>query len=137
MPDRFIHKVNSLIPNLLDNVYVFILLSIISYVLGGLDEMLLLMLLLITLDVALNLTMKKDTPLHLFKIKLKIILVIIVGTFVDKIFGTVGDISIRKYLLVAYSYNEVIDILQILKEDKGFFIPEQLSSMLEKHKKRK
>lgn len=108
-----------------DNVFVYLLLSLITYFLGGLDESLLTLFFFNILDILLSFSSKKKARLSS---KFRIYVVIMLGVMIDRMLKL--ETEIRYYLLIYYSYNEIINILNKVCEDKSIKIPEKLQKLI-------
>lgn len=66
--------------------------------------------------------------------KTKILVAVIVGSILDSYCGFTGSpLNFRNYIILAYSYNEVISILENLRQS-GVWIPPGIEKRLEKLK---
>lgn len=101
---------------------------LIYYILGGIDRYIgTLFLLQILHSICLCLD-RKGVPIVSM---LKVYIVIATSVIADNLLNL--DIAnMRIYLLLYYSYNEIVDILNILKSDKNLSIPKKLLDKLNK-----
>lgn len=136
MEKMFVNKLSTLVSTLMDNPYVFILISIATYLLGGVDETLIVLFSLNVIDFTLSLLSSEKNVKKVFSYKIKMYLVIILGVMLDKILGTEHNqvTKARTYIILAYSYNEIVNIVNCLCSDEGFFVPPGLRRYVEKIK---
>lgn len=81
---------------------------------------------------------KKRSNKNLFINKVKIYIVIILGVTLDRLMGI--DLNtvtrVRTYIILGYSYNEIVSILNTLCLDESFYLPKGIRSYIDKiHKK--
>ncbi|MGL5962620.1 MAG: phage holin family protein [Cetobacterium sp.] len=110
-----------------NNVWVYAISMIASWLLGGLDKALLSLFVLNAIDLVVYFLSKGNRKGVLVS-KFKIYLVLILGVIVDRVFGfdSNENIRLRNYLVFAYSYNEVVNVLQMLALDDNFYIPHRM-----------
>ncbi|MGL6185547.1 MAG: phage holin family protein [Clostridium chrysemydis] len=120
----------------MDNPYVYFSLSIIVYLLGGIDETLIVLFCLNIIDLILGLLSSNRDKKKLLSHKIKMYLVIILGVMLDKVLGTENNqiTKARTYIILAYSYNEVVNIVNSLCSDEDFFVPAGLRKYVKKLK---
>ncbi|MGL6099967.1 MAG: phage holin family protein [Fusobacteriaceae bacterium] len=136
MNDTLMNKVDVLFQALSKNPYIYLLAISLLHLLGGLDELLKALLCLNTIDIILCL-MSKDRPNKGVMIgKIKLLIVVILGTLLDKMLGLENHprLSARNGLIYGYGYNECVSIINTLCLDPTFYVPSILKSNIEKLK---
>lgn len=123
--------INDIQPILQENVMIYFLLSVLYYLVGGVDESFMTLVMLHLVLIITCLLCKKSINLDSI---LRVYITIILGNIVDGIIN-LGNTSLRIYLIIYYTYNTMVDIVNTLSEDKRFPIPEKLRKILEKMKK--
>lgn len=138
MNESILDKLNGIIQPLLDNPYFYFFISVLIYCLGGVDELLKALLCLTTVDVIVCFLSKERSNEGIFKQKLKIFLMIVMGTMVDKMLGLEGHptLSARSGLLYGYGYNEGVSIINTLCMDSAFYIPKSIRKHISKLKEK-
>lgn len=114
-----------------DHIILYFTLSVLWYLLGGVDDPLMTLIVLHLIKVISCFICKKDLEVNSI---VKIYVVIVLGNILDNVFK-LDSTSLRMYLIIYYTYNTMVDILNTLSEDKRFPIPNQLKKVLEKMKK--
>ena len=114
-----------------DHIILYFTLSVLWYLLGGIDDPLMTLIVLHLIKVISCFICKKDLEVNSV---VKIYVVIVLGNILDNVFK-LDSTSLRMYLIIYYTYNTMVDILNTLSEDKRFPIPNQLKKVLEKMKK--
>lgn len=114
-----------------DHIILYFTLSVLWYLLGGIDDPLMTLIVLHLIKVISCFICKKDLEVNSI---VKIYVVIVLGNILDNVFK-LDSTSLRMYLIIYYTYNTMVDILNTLSEDKRFPIPNQLKKVLEKMKK--
>ena len=118
-------------PFLQDNLILYLVLSLLYYLLGGIDETLVTLFVVHLIYIMLTLVVKKTVDiLHI----IKIYIVIMLGNVID-ISLDFNTTSLRNYLILYYTYNNIIDMINILAEDERLAIPKNLKDVLKKIKK--
>jgi len=122
-----------LIP-ILHSTTVSVILSILSAIFGGLDDVFLTLLGLMFVDNTLNMITHKVSIRDSLKTDLKVLLVIFLGIQLDRLLGLTGNTvnKSRTYLILSYSYNEMLNIIDFLSEDDTFYIPSFLRKLIKK-----
>lgn len=110
-----------------EHMILFFVCSCISYALGGVDEYVGTLFLLQVLHSICLILARKRVPVSNM---IKVYLVIATGVASNKVLNLETE-DIRTYLLLYYSYNEVIDIVNILKED-GVLLPTKVLGKITK-----
>lgn len=114
-----------------DHIILYFTLSVLWYLLGGIDDPLMTLIVLHLIKVISCFICKKDLEVNSM---VKVYVVIVLGNILDNVFK-LDSTSLRMYLIIYYTYNTMVDILNTLSEDKRFPIPNQLKKVLEKMKK--
>ena len=114
-----------------DHIILYFTLSVLWYLLGGIDDPLMTLIVLHLIKVISCFICKKDLEVNSV---VKVYVVIVLGNILDNVFK-LDSTSLRMYLIIYYTYNTMVDILNTLSEDKRFPIPNQLKKVLEKMKK--
>ena len=114
-----------------DHIILYFTLSVLWYLLGGIDDPLMTLIVLHLIKVISCFICKKDLEVNSI---VKVYVVIVLGNILDNVFK-LDSTSLRMYLIIYYTYNTMVDILNTLSEDKRFPIPNQLKKVLEKMKK--
>ena len=114
-----------------DHIILYFTLSVLWYLLGGIDDPLMTLIILHLIKVISCFICKKDLEVNSV---VKVYVVIVLGNILDNVFK-LDSTSLRMYLIIYYTYNTMVDILNTLSEDKRFPIPNQLKKVLEKMKK--
>lgn len=114
-----------------DHIILYFTLSVLWYLLGGVDDPLMTLIVLHLIKVISCFICKKDLEVNSI---VKVYVVIVLGNILDNVFK-LDSTSLRMYLIIYYTYNTMVDILNTLSEDKRFPIPNQLKKVLEKMKK--
>ncbi|MGL5960698.1 MAG: phage holin family protein [Cetobacterium sp.] len=112
------------------------MLIITTHLLGGLDELLKALLCLSTMDVIVCYLSKERSNGGVIIGKFKLLVVIAIGTLLDKILGLDNHprLSARNGLIYGYCYNECVSIINTLCLDPTFCVPNILRSSIEKLK---
>lgn len=132
MYNELLKTILQYIDNLMqDHIILYFTLSVLWYLLGGIDDPLMTLIVLHLIKVISCFICKKDLEVNSI---VKIYVVIVLGNILDNIFK-LDSTSLRMYLIIYYTYNTMVDILNTLSEDKRFPIPNQLKKVLEKMKK--
>ena len=138
MNENILDRLNGIIQPILDNPYIYISISVLIYCLGGIDELLKALLCLTTVDIIVCFLSKERSNEGIFKHKLKIFLMIVMSTMVDKMLGLEGHptLSARSGLLYGYGYNECVSIINTLCVDSAFYIPKGVMKHIGKLKEK-
>lgn len=127
----YVEQLISIIQTIIhDSVVVYFIYSLIYYLLGGVDESILTLIMLQGIYIV---------ACYLSKLKvcytfiIKVYLTIMVGALLDRTFHFDSS-SLRMYLILYYTYNTLVDVLNVLSLDK-FKIPKGLKKMIGKIKK--
>lgn len=138
MEERFVSKLNETISQITGNPYIYFALSLLVYLLGGIDETIIVLFCLNIIDLVLGLLSTNRDKKKLFSHKLKIYLVIILGVLLDKVLGTENNqiTKARTYIILAYSYNEIVSIINSLCSDEDFFVPTGIRKYVNKIKEK-
>lgn len=138
MEEKFMNKIHEIATNLMDNVYIYFVVSVLLYFLGGVDETLIVLFCLNIIDIALGLLSNTKDKKQLFLHKIKIYIVIMLGVMMDKVLGIEGNTitRARTYIILAYSYNEIASIVNTLCMDESFFLPKGFRTYMKKIEKR-
>ena len=138
MKESLLDRLNDITQSLLDSPYLYAIISVLIYCLGGVDELLKALLCLTTVDVIVCFLSKERSNEGIFKQKLRIFLMIVMGTMVDKMLGLEGHpaLSARSGLLYGYGYNEVVSIINTLCMDSAFYIPKNIQKHISKLKEK-
>lgn len=132
MYNELLKTILQYIDNLMqDHIILYFTLSVLWYLLGGIDDPLMTLIVLHLIKVISCFICKKDLEVNSI---VKIYVVIVLGNILDNVFK-LDSTSLRMYLIIYYTYNTMVDILNTLSEDKRFPIPNQLKKVLEKMKK--
>ncbi|MGL5049886.1 MAG: phage holin family protein [Fusobacteriaceae bacterium] len=104
------------------------------YLLGGIDELLKALLCLNAIDVIICWMSNERSNEGLLKSKLKLLIVVVMGTLLDKMLGldTHPRLSARNGMIYGYGYNECVSIINTLCLDPTFYIPSVLRKNIEK-----
>lgn len=122
---------NHINPFLQDNLVLYLVLSLLYYLLGGVDEALVTLFVVHFIYILLMLVVRKTMDLlHI----IKIYIVIMLGNIID-IALNFDTTSLRNYLILYYTYNNIIDMINILAEDERLSVPKNLKDVLKKIKK--
>ncbi|MGL6024129.1 MAG: phage holin family protein [Cetobacterium sp.] len=107
-----------------------------THLLGGFDELLKALLCLSVIDVLLCYLSKERPNEGVVVSKIKLLVVIVLGTILDKMLGLDNHprLSARNGLIYGYGYNECVSIINTLCLDPTFYIPSVLRSNIEKLK---
>lgn len=134
MNETVIWKIKEIVQPILDNVYIYVLFSLLIYFLGGLDDTLIGLIGLNILDIAVCLLSKERPNERLFINKIKIYILIIVGVTIDKLTGLDSNstMRIRTYIILGFSYNEGVNIINTLCLDESFYIPKGIKKYIDK-----
>lgn len=118
-------KLKEIFLPLMDNIYVYIFVSFLLYFLGGFDESIIVLFCLNIIDILLNISSNPCCTKGIIISKLKIYLVISVGVMLDRLLGIENNptTKARTYIILAYSYNEIANIINLLCSDEKFFVP--------------
>ena len=119
---------------MLSNPYVYFILLIFITLLGGMDELLNALLCLMFIDIVVCLIAKERPNEGLFKTKFKILIMVIIGSLMDKFLGLEGVslLSARVCIIYGYGYNQITSIINTLALDPNFYIPPKLRGVVEK-----
>lgn len=132
MYNEIIESILLQIGNLMqENIIIYFILSVLYYLLGGVDDSLMTLIVLHFVKMVSSIVCKKNLEVNNI---IKIYLVVVLGNILDNIFK-LDSTSLRTYLIIYYTYNTMVDILNTLSEDKRFPIPNQIKKVLEKIKK--
>lgn len=132
MYNELLKTILQYIDNLMqDHIILYFTLSVLWYLLGGIDDPLMTLIVLHLIKVISCFICKKDLEVNSI---VKVYVVIVLGNILDNVFK-LDSTSLRMYLIIYYTYNTMVDILNTLSEDKRFPIPNQLKKVLEKMKK--
>ncbi|MGL6167457.1 MAG: phage holin family protein [Fusobacteriaceae bacterium] len=134
MNETLIYKFNGLSYTFSNNPYIYLLSASTVYLLGGMDELLKALLCLNVIDIILCYMSNERGNDGLLKSKVKLLIVIIMGTLLDKMLGLDNHprLSARNGLIYGYGYNECVSIINTLCLDPTFYIPTILRSNIEK-----
>lgn len=103
--------------------------SIVTYLLGGFDEYIVILIILLAVNVILNIFEGKSVLKEEIKHKFKVLLVIAMSVLAEKIIN--NTIKLRFYCICVYSYSELCNIFLLLEDDK-FKIPKKLKALIKK-----
>lgn len=117
-----------LLPYLQEHIVLYFICSLIYYALGGVDEHVITLFLLQIIHIICLLLARKSVPLASM---LRVYIIIATSVLADDILQ-VNTAKLRVYLLLYYSYNEIVDIFNILGQDKRLSIPKKLLDVLNK-----
>lgn len=117
-----------LLPYLQEHIVLYFICSLIYYALGGVDEHVITLFLLQIIHIICLLLARKNVPLASM---LRVYIIIATSVLADDILQ-VNTAKLRVYLLLYYSYNEIVDIFNILGQDKRLSIPKKLLEVLNK-----
>lgn len=117
-----------LLPYLQEHIVLYFICSLIYYALGGVDEHVITLFLLQIIHIICLLLARKSVPLVSM---LRVYIIIATSVLADDILQ-VNTAKLRVYLLLYYSYNEIVDIFNILGQDKRLSIPKKLLEVLNK-----
>jgi phage-related holin len=117
-----------LLPYLQEHIVLYFICSLIYYALGGVDEHVITLFLLQIIHIICLLLARKSVPLASM---LRVYIIIATSVLADDILQ-VNTAKLRVYLLLYYSYNEIVDIFNILGQDKRLSIPKKLLEVLNK-----
>lgn len=109
-----------------ENIYLYMVFSLFIYFLGGLDETLVTLFFFNFINLMLNLVSKEKSKISS---KVRMYIVIMLGVSLDRILNLDNN-YLRNYMLFYYSYNELIEIIHKLNEDKSLKIPNKLKQFL-------
>lgn len=128
---EFMTRLEELFSPLRNNIWVYLITAILSWLLGGFDKALLSLFLLNVIDLVVYL-LSKGGRKGVLASKVKIYLVLVLGVIMDRVFGFDSNESVRlrNYLIFAYSYNEVVGVLRTLATDDSFYIPNRLKKYI-------
>lgn len=112
------------------NVVVYLVFTFIYCLLGGIDDELITLFVVQLVYFLVSITYHK--PLELSKL-FKIYLVISFGHLLDSLLKM--STSLRNYLILYYTYNSVIEIINMFSEDKKLKLPKQVKDLVKKLKK--
>lgn len=118
-----------LLYNYVDKFYVDLSISILYYLLGGIDEYLIILLFLLGINVVLTLFEKTGDLKEEIKHKFKVLLVVMISVMLEKLVS--GSIKLRFYCICVYSYSELCNIILLLEDDR-FKIPEKLKTIIKR-----
>lgn len=114
-----------------DNVLLYFSLSLLYYLLGGIDETLITLFILHVIYIISCILCK--SKLHASSL-ISVYLIIIIGNILDSILN-LSNTSLRAYLILYYTYNILVDTLNMMGKSNIVPIPKKLKNMLLKLKK--
>ena len=114
-----------------DSILLYFSLSLIYYLVGGLDETLITLIILHIIYVISCLICK--AKLNISNL-IYVYLIIIIGNILDSILK-LNNTSLRAYLILYYTYNVLVDTLNMIGKDNKVPIPKKLKKILLKLKK--
>lgn len=114
-----------------DNIIIYFIYSLVWYLVGGIDESIITLIVLQCLYVTACYVSNLKVCYTLI---IKVYLIIIVGTMMDRTFNF-NSSSLRMYLILYYSYNTLVDIINVLSLDDKFKIPSTLREIIKKIKR--
>lgn len=114
-----------------DNVLLYFTLSLLYYLLGGIDETLITLSILHIIYIISCFICKNKIN---FSSLIGVYLIIVIGNILDSILDLTNT-SLRAYLILYYTYNVLVDILNMLGKNNKVPIPKKLKDMLLKLKK--
>ena len=117
-------------PYIEDNIILYFICSIIYYSLGGIDESILTLFVLQILYI-LSLLLTKKSP-NINNI-CKVYIIIIIGVICDNALK-LSTTKMRTYLIIYYSYNQLVDVINVLSDT--ILIPPQLLEIIKKIKRK-
>lgn len=136
---RFVNSY--IVTNLMGNPCVYLCVVLITYMLNGVDEVLVTLFLLgviNTIFVFIGCWRKGYKSLtHAISKRLKMYVVICFGVIVDRVLGinSMGQIvSLRNYLILFYSHHEILELYNFLIKYE-FYMPKSLKKYLKGGKK--
>lgn len=121
-----------LLPYLQEHIALYFICSLIYYALGGVDEHVVTLFLLQIIHIICLLLARKSVPLASM---LRVYIIIATSVLADDILQ-VNTAKLRVYLLLYYSYNEIVDIFNVLGQDKRLSIPKKLLDVLNKARRK-
>ena len=127
-------KIHEILHSTLNNPSVYFLFLALSFFVGGMDELFKTLLGLLFVDGFICVLSKERSNIGLLKTALKIIIMVALGTMVDRLLGLDQStiMSARVCMLYGYSYNLVCSIYNTVILDETFYIPPKLRGVLEK-----
>lgn len=130
MNQEFVGRFKEVFEPFMENHLVYFSLSILLYFIGGIDKEILVLFYLNLLNIFFGFYSKENSKIEVLLSKLKIYVVIMLGVIIDDILGISNDsmTSIRNYIIIVYTYQEMLCILNYLNKDKTFFIPSGLKN---------
>lgn len=117
-----------ILPYLEEHIVLYFICSLIYYALGGVDEHVATLFFLQIIHILCLLLERKKIPL---KSMLRVYIIIATSVIADNILQ-VNTAKLRMYLLLYYSYNEIVDIFNVLGQDKRLSIPKKILEVLNK-----
>lgn len=120
-----VNKLAEILSPLSQNTYIFIISSLLVYLLGGLDDTLLTLIFLNIIDLSLNICSVKKSKIST---KIRMYIYITLAVIIDKTLNF--EIQLRQYVILCCSYNEISSILNKLAEDTNIKIPKQLKKII-------
>lgn len=120
-----VNKLAEILSPLSQNTYIFIISSLLVYLLGGLDDTLLTLIFLNIIDLSLNICSVRKSKIST---KIRMYIYITLAVIIDKTLSF--DIQLRQYVILCCSYNEISSILNKLSEDTNIKIPKQLKKII-------
>lgn len=138
MDGKFLNKLAELAPMIMENPYAYLAFSMLMYCLGGFDEILKALFCLSFLDIVVCLISSNKNNKGLFKRKLKIYIIIIVGVMLDRLLGLEHSpvTRARTCLILGYAYNEISSIVNTLHMDGDFYLPSAFKGYINKLKEK-
>lgn len=121
---------NYITPLMEYNIVVYLVLTFIYCLLGGVDEELMTLFIIHFIYVIVLVVYQK--PLEL-KYLFKIYVIISFGHLLDLILKLTT--SLRNYLILYYTYNSVVDLINIFSSDKKLRLPKQIKDLVKKLRK--
>ena len=121
---------NYITPLMEYNIVVYLVLTFIYCLLGGVDEELMTLFIIHFIYIIVLVIYQKPLELkHLFKIYV----IISFGHLLDLILKLTT--SLRNYLILYYTYNSVVDLINIFSSDKKLRLPKQIKDLVKKLRK--
>lgn len=124
-------SIDNLQLTLQDNVMIYFVISLLYYLVGGADETLITLIILHVIYAITCLMCRIRLCANNF---ISVYLIIIIGNILDNILN-LGNTSLRAYLILYYTYNTLVDTLNMMAKHNVVPIPKKLKNMISKLKK--